>query len=231
MNARVEELPVDFPLRGEWTAVQTPAFRVPSHGTHQLAQTYAFDFLRINWEHRGFRFHKRSALYYETLGVRLDECYGWSAPIHSPFNGIVVCAADGHPERQRVHFVRDLAVVLKNALMADLSHGDFRPFLGNYIILRAENSNVHALIAHAQCGSVLAREGESVQTRQKIAAVGHSGNSTAPHLHFHLMDGPDLRTAKGVPCCFKRYQAERAGHWVDVENGVPAKRERVRHDA
>ena len=39
---------VDFPLRGEWRAVHTPASRIPSHGTDMLGQRYAFDFMRLD---------------------------------------------------------------------------------------------------------------------------------------------------------------------------------------
>ena len=39
---------VDFPLRGEWAAANTPAHRIPSHGTDMLGQRYAFDFVRID---------------------------------------------------------------------------------------------------------------------------------------------------------------------------------------
>ena len=39
---------VDFPLRGEWRAVNTPAERVPSHGTDYFGQRYAYDFMRFD---------------------------------------------------------------------------------------------------------------------------------------------------------------------------------------
>jgi len=35
---------LDFPLRGEWRALNTPAARVPSHGTDFFGQRYAIDF-------------------------------------------------------------------------------------------------------------------------------------------------------------------------------------------
>jgi hypothetical protein len=45
---------VDFPLRGEWCAVTTPAERVPSHGTDYFGQRYAYDFAQLNVEGRQF---------------------------------------------------------------------------------------------------------------------------------------------------------------------------------
>lgn len=40
---------VEFPLRGEWMAPNTPGKKVPSHGTDQLGERYAFDFLQVDW--------------------------------------------------------------------------------------------------------------------------------------------------------------------------------------
>jgi hypothetical protein len=43
----MEPIAVDFSLRGEWMATTTPGYKVPSHGTDLLAQTYAMDGLSI----------------------------------------------------------------------------------------------------------------------------------------------------------------------------------------
>jgi len=133
----VDPVIVEFPLRGEWEAEHTPAERIPSHGTDQLAQTYAYDFVRIEMERAGLKFFRGSLLRYFLLGVKLDECYGWSEPIFAPFSGIVVVAQDGWPERRRLHLLRDLIVVLMNALMFDPNKTqDLRPLLGNHIVLK-----------------------------------------------------------------------------------------------
>lgn len=227
-----EPVIVEFPLRGEWEAEHTPAERVPSHGTDQLAQTYAYDFVRIEKERKGLTFFRGSMLRYFLVGVRLDECYGWSAPIFAPFSGTVVAAKDAWPERKRLHLLRDLAVVLKNALMFDPKRtNDLRPLLGNHVILKMPERDIYAFFAHARCGSLRVHVGEEVRLGQQLAEVGHSGNSTAPHLHFHLMDKPNVLEAAGGPCRFREYEALQNDGWRKVADGVPRKREFIRYPA
>lgn len=220
---------VEFPLRGEWTAFHTPAERVPSHGTDQLGQRYAFDFVKIDRADPGWKFYGTSAWRYNVFGTALADCYAWGEAICAPFSGRVTDAKDGWPERQRLHFVRDLAVVLKNGLTFDASRpGALQTVLGNYVVLKMHGTHVHALLAHARTGSVRVRAGDEVTAGAHVADVGHSGNSTAPHLHFQLMNGPDVRDAAGVPCAFHRYEALREGRWSAVLSGIPGKREFVR---
>jgi murein DD-endopeptidase MepM/ murein hydrolase activator NlpD len=235
-QATQENLPpiaVEFPLRGEWVAANTPAERVPSHGTDQLGQRYAYDFLRIDRGRGGWKFHGTPPLRSLVTGAALASCYGWSAPIFAPFSGTVVAAEDGETERNPVHIARDLALVLWNAFTFNPDRGSaaLRAVVGNHIIVQKSGAEVYAFFAHARCGSILVAAGQPVHAGQELAQVGHSGNSTAPHLHFHLMDGPDLLVARGLPCCFQHYEALQGGHWVSIVNGLPGKRQFVRHGA
>jgi murein DD-endopeptidase MepM/ murein hydrolase activator NlpD len=77
-------------------------------------------------------------------------------------------------------------------------------------------------------GSVVVRAGQAVRVGDVLGRVGHTGNSTAPHLHFQLMDGPDPITARGVPCAFRAYEVERDDGWHLVERGIPLARDRIR---
>jgi hypothetical protein len=53
---------VDFPLRGEWFAPNTPGTKIPSHGTDLLGATYAYDFVGIDPKSRSMRFFHPSLL-------------------------------------------------------------------------------------------------------------------------------------------------------------------------
>lgn len=143
-----------------------------------------------------------------------------------------MAANDGWPERDRVHLLRDLTVLLKNALLFDPQRaGDLTPLLGNHVVLKMPEREVYALFAHARWDSVRVGKGQRVATGQQVAEVGHFGNSTAPHLHFQLMDAADIALARGLPCRFRAYEALHDGEWREVRDGVPGKRELVRYRA
>lgn len=223
----MKAVPVELPLRGEWWTPNTPGTRVPSHGTDLLGQRYAYDFVRSVPTARGTRLSRHSLLSYLVRGVRLSDCFGWGEPIFSATAGVVVQAEDGWPERDPVHPLHDFAVALRNGIGFDIHKAtDLRPLAGNHVIVESECGFV--VYAHARTGSVGVRAGDEVVPGQQIAAVGHSGNSTAPHLHFQLMDGPDARTANGILCCFRDYEVLDRGVWRTVRNGVPTRKERLR---
>jgi murein DD-endopeptidase MepM/ murein hydrolase activator NlpD len=217
---------LDFPLRGEWFAPTTPAKRVPSHGTDKFGLTYAFDFVRPDPNSKSLKFYSTSVMRYLIRGVRLNQCFGWGQPIFAPVAGNVVRAEDGMQEREPVHPVRDTAIMLKFGYTFDLEKNSPRELLGNYVIL--ESSVGYAVFAHAQTGSVKVTVGERVSVGQHLANVGHSGNSTAPHLHFHLMDSMDFGETQGILCAFREYEALREGVWQTVRDGIPKDMERIR---
>ena len=192
-----------------------------------FGQRYAYDFVGIDPGSRQTRFYRPSPLGYLLLGVSLKDWFGWGQPIFSSTDGIVVQAEDHWPEREPVHPIRDTAIRFKNArTFANNPSGDLRPLTGNYIII--ESSDGYVVYAHAQTGSIKVSTGEKVASGQHLANVGHSGNSTAPHLHFHLMDHPDARKAQGIPCCFRDYEVFHEGSWRLVQNGIPKDTDRIR---
>jgi hypothetical protein len=222
---------VDFPLWGEhpktqWVAVNTPSDRIPSHGTDMLGQRFAYDLLQVD-SRRGLHDHPAGTLRRLIFGVRARDCYAWGAEIHAPLDGEIVRASDGVGERRWIHPLRELVLVLKNA--ATFSPDRLPSVLGNHVIM--QSGDIFAGFAHLVPGSVTVEAGQTVRRGDVLGRVGHTGNSTSPHLHFQLMDSPELMTAKGVPCAFRAYEVLRDGSWESVENGVPRKVDRIRYEA
>ena len=56
-------------------------------------------------------------------------------------------------------------------------------------------------------------EGERVRRGQPIAAVGDSGNSVVPHLHFQVQEGPDfdMQRPRTIPIVFRNSVLIRGG--------------------
>ncbi|MBZ5201783.1 M23 family metallopeptidase [Planomicrobium chinense] len=68
---------------------------------------------------------------------------------------------------------------------------------GNYVVIKHLN-NEYSLLAHFKQNSIQPKEGELVQQGQFIGLCGNSGNSSEPHIHFQVMDSPDLNTCKSI---------------------------------
>jgi hypothetical protein len=76
---------------------------------------------------------------------------------------------------------------------------------GNSIVLDLGSSR-YALYAHLIAGSIAVKPGDHVKRGQLIARVGNSGNTLAPHLHFHVMDTPSPLASNGLPYAIDAFQ-------------------------
>lgn len=218
-----DALVVDFPLRGEWYAVRSPGSRVPSHGTDVLAQRYAFDLQRLGPNRRP---HPAGWVRTLVLGVPMRECFGWGEHVHSVLEGVVVAALDGVPERTWLHPARELWHAAAAGVKFQPTAAGVRRLVGNHVIVRS--NTVYAAYAHLAPGSVRVDVGQHVKRGDVVGLVGSSGNSTAPHLHFQLMDNPDPLVARALPAVFASYDVWRHGQWQQAQNSVPTTAEHIR---
>lgn len=222
-----EPVIVAFPLRGEWLSPNTPGTKIPSHGTNQLGTRYAYDFIQVDWDRKGWPAYRVSLPHYLLFGVPLNEYYCWGQEVYAPCNGIVIQAKDGYEEQARTNLLSDMSNAYKNAHYFNPEKDDVQSVAGNYIIIEC-GDNVYAALVHLQTGSIQVSVGQSVKKGEVIGRVGHSGNSFAPHLHFQLMDSSDIATANGLPCAFEQYEVFQDGAWKIVVNGIPTHKDRIK---
>jgi len=78
---------------------------------------------------------------------------------------------------------------------------------GNHVVLDFGQGEF-GFLAHMQEGSITASEGTTVQGGQELGRCGNSGNTSEPHVHFHLQTTPDLATGEGLPAVFRDYLAD-----------------------
>ncbi|MEU2285380.1 M23 family metallopeptidase [Streptomyces sp. NPDC013178] len=218
-SPRLARDPVEVapPVTGRWLALNSPADHTPSHGTHAYGQTYAIDVVAEPEQgaRPGF-----SRLW--PLARRSAAFPAFGAPLLAVADGTVVRAADG----QRDHLSRTSLPALLYLTLLEGSVRDLfgaRRIVGNHVILDL-GDGTHALYAHLRRGSLTVREGDRVHAGQPLAACGNSGNSSEPHLHFQLMDGPDPDTARGVPFTWRGLGVPRNGEVFEVPEPAPASR-------
>ena len=97
---------------------------------------------------------------------------------------------------------------------------------GNYVVIDHGNGEF-GLYGHIQQGSGKVKPGERVKQKQTIAAVGASGSSMFPHLHFELQTGPDTNS-EGLPSTFVDFDRLQGAKVVTVKAGLVNSGEIVR---
>ncbi|RYY99925.1 MAG: DUF3887 domain-containing protein [Chitinophagaceae bacterium] len=161
-----------FPLQGEWTVFWGGDTREENYHVTVPAQQGAFDLVITGPNGRSFR----------SNGARNEDFFAFGQPLLAPCDGEVVVAVDGIPDNR------------PGVMNAQVP-------LGNVVVLRTA-AGEFAVLAHFRRGSVAVRPGQAVRAGERLGAVGNSGNSSEPHLHFHLQDRVDLQTAQGIKCYF-----------------------------
>lgn len=193
----------------------------PSHGTDQFDQRYAYDFFQIDWNQKGYKFSHVPLLKSLIFGVKLQDTYCWSKPIYAPFDGEAFEVMDGLKERNPVHLVRDITVVLKNGFFfRPRSNKELHPVLGNFIILKMAQG-VYSLIAHARTSSIQASKGQKVKEATLETHLPHIYISNSWPILIYWWQ-------KGLPCCSKTHLAFKHNDWVHISNGIPAMSVRIK---
>ena len=209
---------ISLPFTGLWLAGNSPARRVPSHGTDLFGTRYAIDFMAVDDLHRTATIRDwRSFLATEPP----ERFVAFGQPILAPASGTV---ADVH-DAEIDHEARrgQLALVPYALGQAARVRKGAGAIAGNYVTIALPDGGSFVLLAHLQAGSIRVSVGQEVMEGQHVANCGNSGNSTQPHLHMQAMDNADPSVARGVPIAFRRFREWPAGaeQFQDRERGMP----------
>jgi hypothetical protein len=186
-----------YPFTGRWLARNSPARRVPSHGSHLMGTTYAIDFVPVDA-------HGRSApwTWAAALSTEAPEGFvGFGVPILAPCAGRVVIAHDGEPD----HRARRSQLTLALYMLDQPRRIGAGPaaIAGNHVVIAVEDAGPFVLLAHLRNGSVNVAAGNYVHVRDVVGRCGNSGNSTQPHVHIQATDTTDWGRARGLPMAFR----------------------------
>ncbi len=105
----------------------------------------------------------------------------------------------------------------------DNQPGAIRNNSGNYIIIDHQNGET-SIMAHLKKGSILVAVGDTVVKGQEVGKTGNSGNSTEPHLHYHLQVTSGKLEGLGLPAQFLNYYEDD----ILIERGEPVRNQKVR---
>lgn len=229
LNHLENVISVDFPVHGIWITPHSPGTKVPSHGTSNFGESYAIDFVMIKDNDPLKKPYQSNFFRYLFLGLPLSDFYGWGQTIYSPVEGEVISVVDSVEERNPVKIFNDIINMIKVTNNYTKNGGSADLIAGNYVLLKS-SSDLYVLLAHMKKGSVIVKPGQKVQANQPLGQLGHSGNSTMPHLHMQFMNSKDFKTAVGIPFVFRRYEVQRNGKWEKVYNSIPTVNDIVRYE-
>ncbi|QEV99097.1 M23 family metallopeptidase [Microbacterium caowuchunii] len=212
-----DPLVLEPPFRGRWLTQNSPAHRIPSHGTHLFGLTYAVDFVAVDARGRSAQPSWRSRLSVESP----EHFTGFGQPILAPATGVVFSTLDGEDD----HVARRSVIALLSYATTQQMRIRSGPaaIAGNHVVMSLGEGGPFLTIAHLRRGSVRVRAGDAVSVGDQVGECGNSGNSTEPHVHLHATDSADWSLARGLPISFRDYRL--AGSSTLVTQGMPGEGE------
>jgi murein DD-endopeptidase MepM/ murein hydrolase activator NlpD len=201
---------ISAPLRGQnWVAANGPsntsqhrrAF-IPVNGRSYISQRFAIDWVQLNADGKTYQGDSEDNKNYRAYG----------AEIIAVADGVVTQTKDGIPQN-----IPNKPPVVPVTL---------ETIGGNHVITEIGNG-LYAFYAHLQPGSLRVKVGDKVHRGQVLGLLGNSGNSSEPHLHFHICNANSELACEGLPYAFATYELQGKGDgWKPSDShGAPVKEE------
>jgi len=199
------------PLRGsDWFAANGPGNAsphrralIPVGGSARIAQRFAIDWVQVLPSGETFKGDAKDNKNYRAYG----------SEVLAVADATVATVKDGIPQNIPGEDSRAVPITLETVG-------------GNHIILDLGNG-FFAFYAHLQPGSMRVKVGDRVRRGQVLALLGNSGNSTEPHLHFHVSNANSPLGSEGVPYLLDSFEVLKPSPGLR-HNELPLQDETVR---
>jgi murein DD-endopeptidase MepM/ murein hydrolase activator NlpD len=179
-------LAMQLPFKGEWSVFWGGDNEDVNYHVESPSQRRAADLVVVD----------ASGTSHRGDGKKNDDYFAYGKDILAVADGTVVQAIDG---------VVDNAPGVMSPLVA----------VGNSVVIEHEG-RVYSFYAHLKTGTVRVKNGARVKKGAVLGLCGNSGNTSEPHLHFHLQDGPLVDHAWGIEPVFENVKVTRDGKSSDI---------------
>jgi murein DD-endopeptidase MepM/ murein hydrolase activator NlpD len=183
-----------LPFEGEWYVFWGGRTVAQNYHAEHADQRFAYDLEVVRNGNKHQGDGKQNTDYF---------CYG--RPILVPGDGLVATVVDQYPDN-----------VPGKTNPAD------HP-AGNHVCIDHGNGE-YSMLCHLQPGSIAVKPGQQVKAGQKVGLTGNSGNTSEPHLHYHLQTTATFFQGQGLPPQFRNYRAD----GQPVDRGEPFQGQFVR---
>jgi murein DD-endopeptidase len=148
-------------------------------GRARIPGRFAVDWIKVNLD--GQYAHGDSS--------QVANWYGYGTEVLAVADARVAAARDG---------------IAESTLVTDSIHNTLENASGNYVALELGEGR-YAFYEHLMPSSVVVKTGDRVKRGQVIGRLGYTGDSTGPHLHFHVSNGNSPLEAEGLPYVIDRF--------------------------
>lgn len=177
----MHQTPLSLPFKGQWLVFWGGDTRDLNHHHDVPNQRFALDLQGVG-ENGKTR---------KGDGARNEDYFAFGREVFSPANGAVIEVIEG---------------------VRDNTPGSMNPFsaLGNCVVIQHRKDEV-SVLAHLKQGSITVKAGDKVKQGQLLGQCGNSGNSSEPHLHYHLQNSPVMQDGLGIRCAFRKVVVTKDG--------------------
>jgi murein DD-endopeptidase MepM/ murein hydrolase activator NlpD len=163
---------LSLPFKEEWTVIWGGDTKELNYHVEHIAQKNAFDMVITDQEGKSFK----------NDGRKNEDYYAFGKELIAPCAGKVVLVVDG---------------------IKDNPPGELNPIYipGNTVVIKS-GENEFLFFAHFKKHSIRVKEGQTIKKGELLGLCGNSGNSSEPHLHFHIQNEENMTNAIGIKCYF-----------------------------